>query len=114
MKTDRSEATKRPWRVETVLDEVDQLERKVISIPGPPTHESKHIASICTWGGRPEPEADANAALIVSAVNQYDAVEALIEAAREFVNTPWQQVQLKDARDKLRSALAAFEKGNPE
>ena len=56
-----------PWKVYTVLDEVDQIERQVIAVSMGPCHAEKHVAHICTWGGSPEPEATANAKLIAAA-----------------------------------------------
>lgn len=78
-----------PWHIEKWLDEVDQIERKAIAVPTQPTHSPKHVASICTWGGAKDPEADANARLIAAAPTMYDLLKRIAETpcdhgAQEF------------------------------
>ena len=69
-----------PWEVSTVLDEVDQIERLVVQRPGVGfLHGSKHICQINTWGGSPDPEADANARLIAAAPRMAEALRLFLD-----------------------------------
>jgi hypothetical protein len=81
-----------PWDVKTVLDEVDQLERQVIAVPIPHSAR-KHIAQICTWGGNPDLEAQANARLIAAAPELLEALKNLVK---------WDGTKSTDPRNEVR------------
>lgn len=135
MKTDRSEATKaseastpRPWEFDEQLPkQTGKGGEEVFKVCA---RSGGLIADVSAWWVDRD-SARANARLIVSAVNQYDAVAELITAAREAEASLVladilyaKDVSKRDRNDAigeirnglraLRSALAAFEKGNPE
>ncbi len=108
--TDRTPAqhTPGPWTIQTVLDEVDQIERQVIHVPMPHS-VGKHIAHIATWGGSPDPEADANARLIAQAPAMLDALRDCVESLSRLPNVDgaYRVTVLSQARAILRAVDGA-------
>ena len=72
----------------------------------------------CVLGDRDDPGTQANAALIVQAVNSHDALQECVEAARKLLKSTETLskmdalLELDDEMDDLAIALAKLEKGN--
>jgi len=114
--TDTARATGRPWALVRHF-----ASAKVVKEIGPRSH--RKIATVSAFGGLNDIDI-ANATLIVSAVNEYDALKAVEAAARDYVQ--WQRpadshcvecAQPKDACESgrncssglFRAALAALD-----
>jgi len=102
-------ATARPWRSKDALrDDPDGPHyRRYIAIC--PTDGNSVLAHVNLCAGNPlatnDAAGEANATLIVKAVNEYDALIAIAEAAQEFVD----KCDRGEARSKR--SYAAFKAG---
>ena len=101
--TDTARATGRPWALVRHF-----ASAKVVKEIGPRSH--RKIATVSAFGGLNDIDI-ANATLIVSAVNEYDALKAVEAAAREHLRkittqTVTDLLVALDALDAIRKEVA--------
>ncbi len=81
--------------------------------PAIQTESGLHICDVASYGASPITR-NANAALIVAAVNEYDALCAVVEASKNLLNGLHgveTRIQLGEVLDDALSTLATIRKG---
>jgi hypothetical protein len=107
---DTSKATPRPWTVETNPTPMI-LTDLVINCRTDADHSPIHVARMVAWNG---PEAAANAALIVRAVNAHDTLVAALRAMLAVPDIMDRTEHFRayvEAQEQARAALALADGG---
>ena len=99
------QATKRPWKVQLGgLSMSSPSDVRGASLRGP---KNEAIATMCWWrDDDPLPELNANAALIVAAVNAYDGLRVKVGAQEQTIDDYSRKVKVIEAENqRLREAI---------